>query len=93
MKQRITFLVLTMLVILTAVITVKTNHKEVEYEWTPYVVEQGECLWNIVNRNAIIFKGQDVTSMCSLIAQKNGMDTTQVYPGQAIMLPTSVKGE
>lgn len=93
MKQRITFLFLTMLVLITAVITVKTNHKEIEYEWTPYVVESGDCMWDIVNENAVIFKGQDVTSMCRVIAQENGMNTTQVYPGQAIMLPTAVKGE
>ena len=86
MLKKIFYFITVLLIVAVSAMTVKSNSKPQEYEGQPYIVERGDVLWNIVNENAVIFKGEDVTSMCRIISDYNEL-ASYIQPGQVIYIP------
>lgn len=59
----------------------------VTYRWEEYTVEEGDTLWTVARDEAVLLSGEDLGSMCSIIARKNGIKDSVIYAGQTILIP------
>lgn len=81
------FISLIIVFCLFCVILAKSMEEPVVYRWEPYVVMNGDTLWAIARDEAVVFNGEDLSSMCHIIADKNGIKGSAIYAGQTILVP------
>lgn len=61
-----------------------------QYDWKEYTVCSGDTLWEIVREDSMVFEGEDMSSMCSILCDVNHI-TSDIRPGQVIYIPIGGK--
>jgi nucleoid-associated protein YgaU len=60
-----------------------------EEEYSKFTVSRGDTMWDIVRET--YGDETDVRKMISKLKRVNGMETTDIYEGQVLLLPDSEK--